>query len=86
MAEPELESPRIEPEEVKPQKENTKRPYKRKHETKKLAEIQNKYDNCYWSSFIIALLILYEYGQKRCSVFNTNLGERDLNLIFFRTN
>lgn len=42
MAEPEIESPRIEPEEVKPQKE-TKRPYKRKHETKKLAEIQNKY-------------------------------------------
>lgn len=38
MAEPEIESPK---EEVKPQ-EKTKRPYKRKHETKKLAEIQNK--------------------------------------------
>ncbi|XP_049879061.1 histone-lysine N-methyltransferase SETD1 isoform X2 [Pectinophora gossypiella] len=38
MAEPELDSPM---EEVKP-KEKTKRPYKRKYETKKLAEIQNK--------------------------------------------
>ncbi|XP_013144812.1 PREDICTED: histone-lysine N-methyltransferase SETD1-like isoform X2 [Papilio polytes] len=37
MAEPKSES---QPEETKPKKE--KRPYKRKHETKKLAEIQNK--------------------------------------------
>ncbi|CAG5044214.1 unnamed protein product [Parnassius apollo] len=38
MAEPEIESPL---EELKPKKES-KRPYKRKHEAKKLAEIQNK--------------------------------------------
>lgn len=41
MAEPESVSPK---EEIKPKetKEKTKRPYKRKYETKKLAEIQNK--------------------------------------------
>ncbi|CAG4932829.1 unnamed protein product [Colias eurytheme] len=41
MAEPEAEAPAAPIEEIKPKKE-TKRPYKRKHETKKLAEIQNK--------------------------------------------
>lgn len=38
MAEPESEAPT--PEESKPKE--AKRPYKRKYETKKLAEIQNK--------------------------------------------
>ncbi|XP_045454073.1 histone-lysine N-methyltransferase SETD1 [Melitaea cinxia] len=42
MAEPTIDSPQIESDDLKPQKE-TKKPYKRKHETKKLAEIQNKY-------------------------------------------
>ncbi|CAK1541621.1 unnamed protein product [Leptosia nina] len=41
MAEPETESLVAAVEEIKPVKE-TKRPYKRKHEPKKLAEIQNK--------------------------------------------
>ncbi|XP_045487005.1 histone-lysine N-methyltransferase SETD1 isoform X1 [Pieris rapae] len=41
MTEPEKESPVTQVEEIKPV-EKTKRPYKRKHETKKLAEIQNK--------------------------------------------
>ncbi|CAH2259544.1 jg24266 [Pararge aegeria aegeria] len=40
MAEPEIEPSRVEPDDIK-QKE-TKKPYKRKHEVKKLAEIQNK--------------------------------------------
>ncbi|XP_069357216.1 histone-lysine N-methyltransferase SETD1 isoform X2 [Maniola hyperantus] len=40
MAEPDTECPRVELDEIK-QKE-TKKPYKRKHEVKKLAEIQNK--------------------------------------------
>lgn len=43
MAEPEdtVEQPPAVVEDTKPKKE-AKRPYKRKHETKKLAEIQNK--------------------------------------------
>ncbi|XP_052738940.1 histone-lysine N-methyltransferase SETD1 isoform X2 [Bicyclus anynana] len=42
MAEPErgIQSPRVEPDQLK--KKETKKPYKRKHEVKKLAEIQNK--------------------------------------------
>lgn len=40
MAEPEVASARVEPDEIK--KKETKKPYKRKHEVKKLAEIQNK--------------------------------------------
>lgn len=39
MPEPEPASP---PREAPAPKKETKRPYKRKHETKKLAEIQNK--------------------------------------------
>ena len=60
MAEPEAES---QLEDGKRKKE-TKRPYKRKHEQKKLAEIQNKYDfyvdTCSVSTcFILTLNIFF---------------------------
>ncbi|XP_050353651.1 histone-lysine N-methyltransferase SETD1 isoform X1 [Nymphalis io] len=73
MAEPEIESPQIESDEVKSQKE-TKKPYKRKHETKKLAEIQNKlyeprpeYDKMYSSvtfkprDIMAEMQVMYEF-------------------------